>query len=285
MADEAVLLRQTDDAMRQAGGKALCQRGVHSTYRLHTHDFYELFLVPQGSAVHVVNGQTQLLTEGSLVLIRPADEHKYEFLNNSDFEIINIGIPLPVFLRLCQYLDVDRSLFDEPAVSPLRVLSGGVLRDAQKKLLENQSIPDPEVSYRHMLSVFPYLVGLFLAMPEETNRLPSWLAALLDQMDRPEHFIPGLPHMLDLANLSQEHLTRSFRRYLGVTPTAFINAKRLGYAAELLLNQDLPVIEVGAQCGFNSQSHFYRLFTLRYGCPPKAFRAAFGEALPADSII
>ena len=118
-----------------------------------------------------------------------------------------------------------------------------------------------------------------------SSDLPSWLAALLDQMDRPEHFIPGLPHMLDLANLSQEHLTRSFRRYLGVTPTAFINAKRLGYAAELLLNQDLPVIEVGAQCGFNSQSHFYRLFTLRYGCPPKAFRAAFGEALPADSII
>lgn len=277
MADEAVLLHQTEEDMRRAGGKALHQYGVHSTYRLHTHDFYELFLVPKGSAVHVVNGQTQLLTEGSLVLIRPADTHRYEFLRSGDFEIINIGIPLPVFLRLCRYLEVDPARFDGPALSPLRVLSGGALRDAQKKLLENQSIPDPEVSYQHMLSVFPYLVGLFLAMPEETARLPAWLAALLDQMDRPEHFIQGLPCMLALANLSQEHLTRSFRRYLGVTPTAFINAKRLGYAAELLLTRDLPVIEVGAQCGFNSQSHFYRLFTQRYGCPPKAFRRTFGE--------
>lgn len=277
MADQAVLLHLTEDDMRQTGAKALHQYGVHSTYRLHTHDFYELFLVPQGSAVHVVNGQTQLLTEGSLALIRPADTHRYEFLNNSDFEIINVGIPFPAFVRLCQYLEVDRARFDAPPVSPLRVLSGAALRDAQKKLLENQGIPDPEVSYQHMLSVFPYLVGLFLAMPEETDRLPPWLSALLDQMDRPEHFIPGLPHMLDLANLSQEHLTRSFQRYLGVTPTEFINAKRLSYAAELLLTQDLPVIDVGVQCGFNSQSHFYRLFTQRYGCPPRAFRETFGD--------
>lgn len=277
MAEQAVLLRLTEESMRQTGGKALHQYGVHSTYRLHTHDFYELFLVPQGSAVHVINGQTQLLTEGSLVLIRPADTHRYEFLNSSDFEIINIGIPFTAFLRLCQYLEVDRARFDAPPVSPLRVLSGAALRDAQKKLLENQGTPDPEVSYRHMLSVFPYLVGLFLAMPEETGRFPSWLSALLDKMDRPEHFIPGLSHMLDLANLSQEHLTRSFRRYLGVTPTEFINAKRLSYAAELLLTQDLPVIDVGVQCGFNSQSHFYRLFTQRYGCPPRAFRETFGD--------
>lgn len=280
MADEAVFLRLTEEVLRQTGAKALHQYGVHSTYRLHTHDFYELFLVPQGSAVHVVNRQTQLLTEGSLVLIRPADEHRYEFLNNSGFEIINIGIPMSVFLRLCGYLDVDRTQFDVPPVPPLRVLSGGVLRDAQRKLLENESIADPEISYRHMLSVFPYLVGLFLAIPEDANRLPPWLSELLDQMERPEHFIPGLPHLLALANLSQEHLTRSFRRYLGVTPTEFVNAKRLGYAAELLLTQDLPILEVAARCGFNSPSHFYRLFTQRYGCPPKAFRETFGDAFP-----
>ncbi len=274
---EAVLLRQTEEEMRRTGGKALHQYGVHSTYRLHTHDFYELFLVPQGSAVHVINGQTQLLTAGSLVLIRPTDTHRYEFLNNSDFEIINIGIPCPVFLRLCEYLEIGRARFDAPPISPLRVLSGPALWDAQKKLLENQTISENETSYRHMLSVFPYLVGLFLAMPEETDRLPSWLAQLVDQMESPEHFVPGLSHMLTLARLSQEHLTRSFRRYLGVTPTEFINAKRLSYAAQLLLTQDLPVIEVGAQCGFNSQSHFYRLFTQRYGCPPRAFRETFGD--------
>ncbi|WP_322173105.1 helix-turn-helix transcriptional regulator [Acutalibacter caecimuris] len=277
--DEPVLLRQTEEDMRQAGGKALHQFGVHSTYRLHTHDFYELFLVPQGSAVHVVNGQTQLLTEGSLALIRPSDAHKYELLNDSDFEIINIGIPYPVFLRLCQYLGVSPQPFDAPPVSPLRVLSGSALRDARRKLLENQSIANPDISYLHMLSVFPYLVGLFLAMPEEEQRLPQWLSQLLDQMDRPENFVPGLPRMLALANLSQEHLNRSFRRYLGVTPTAFVNAKRLSHAVDLLLAQDIPVLEVSALCGFNSPSLFYRLFTQRYGCPPKAFRQTFRDGV------
>ena len=94
-------------------------------------------------------------------------------------------------------------------------------------------------------------------------------------MDERENFIAGLPRLLALANMSQEHLTRSFRRYLGATPTAFINAKRLGLAAELLLTTETPVIDVGGLCGFNSQSRFYRLFTERFGCPPKAFRETF----------
>ncbi len=77
------------------------------------------------------------------------------------------------------------------------------------------------------------------------------------------------------AYTATKHLTRSFRRYLGATPTAFINAKRLGLAAELLLTTETPVIDVGGLCGFNSQSRFYRLFTESFGCPPKAFRETF----------
>ncbi len=90
--------------------------------------------------------------------------------------------------------------------------------------------------------------------------LPQWLSGLLEEMDERENFVAGLPRLLALAHMSQEHLTRSFRRYLGVTPTAFINAKRLGLAAELLLTTETPVIDVGGLCGFNSQSRFYRLF-------------------------
>ena len=126
-----------------------------------------------------------------------------------------------------------------------------------------------------MLCMLPYFIGYFLPLSAPENELPIWLSSLLQDMESPEHFIAGLPRLLKLSSMSQEHLTRSFRRYLGVTPTEYINAKRLSLAAELLLNGQMPVIDIGGQCGFNSQSHFYRLFTERYGCPPKVFREAF----------
>lgn len=277
VSEEIVRLHYTEDELRRDGGRSLHQFGVQGTYKIHTHDFYELFLVPNGSAVHVVNGRPQLLTEGSFVLIRPGDIHRYEFFNSDAFEIIDIGIPETLFLRICAYLQVDRDVFDKPPLPLHCVLSGASLSDVQRKLLQSGRMEDREAGYRYMVSVFPYLVGMFLSAPEPERQLPPWLSALLEKMDEPENFIAGLPRLVALANMSQEHLTRSFHRYLGATPTAFINAKRLGLAAELLLTTETPVIDVGGLCGFNSQSRFYRLFTERFGCPPKVFRTQFRD--------
>lgn len=121
--------------------------------------------MPKGSAVHAVNGRSQLLTEGSFVLIRPNDVHRYELFNSDAFEIIDIGIPETLFLKICDYLDVERSVFDAPALSPHCVLSGAVLSDVQRKLLHSGRVENPEDGYRFMRSVFPYLVGLFLTAP------------------------------------------------------------------------------------------------------------------------
>lgn len=64
MSDEIVRLHYNEAELRRDGAKALHQFGVHATYKIHTHDFYELFLVPKGSAVHAVNGRSQLLPRG-----------------------------------------------------------------------------------------------------------------------------------------------------------------------------------------------------------------------------
>lgn len=275
MREKIERLHFSEDDMRREGGRVLHQVGVRSTYKIHSHDFYELFLVPRGRAIHLINGHSQLLTEGSFVLIRPNDTHRYEVLNRDDFELLDIGIPEPIFLQLCNYLDLDRSVFDAPELSPHCVLSGSALEDVTRKMKSNCSPQTNEDGYRYILCMLPYFIGYFLPFSAPENKLPPWLSELLQDMETPEHFIAGLPRLLELSDMSQEHLTRSFRRYLGVTPTEYINAKRLSLAAELLLTGQTQVIDIGGQCGFNSQSHFYRLFTERYGCPPKTFRETF----------
>ncbi len=173
-----------------------------------------MFLVSHGGAIHAVNGRSQLLSEGSFVLMRPRDVHRYDFFNNADFELLDIGIPRTVFERLCDYLQLDRAIFDTPELPLHCVLSGHTLTDVQEKLLNTNRFADNETACR----------------------------------------------------------------YIGMTPTEHINGKRLSLAAQLLLQGDMPVIEICGACGFNSLSRFYRLFTERYGCAPKAFRSQFAHA-------
>ena len=211
--------------------------------------------------------------------MRPRDVHRYDFFNNADFELLDIGIPCTVFERLCDYLQLDRAIFDTPELPLHCVLSGHTLTDVQEKLLNTNRFADNETACRYsfkLVSVF--WCSCFLQHPRRKRLLPAWFSELLAKNGAARKITPQVFRvLLALANMSQEHLTRSFRRYIGMTPTEYINGKRLSLAAQLLLQGDMPVIEICGACGFNSLSRFYRLFTERYGCAPKAFRTQFAH--------
>jgi len=124
-------------------------------------------------------------------------------------------------------------------------------------------------------AILPYLLHRFISYSEEQPRssMPVWLAEIITEMSKPESFIAGLPKLLELAHSSQEHITREFRRHLDLTPTEFINLKRLNYAAELILESKMEITDICFACGFNNLSHFYHCFKNQYGCSPKQFKA------------
>lgn len=63
----------------------------------HTHNFYEIFLVTKGKVVHNINANKQLLEEGTLVFIRPADIHHYKKYKDENCELINIAFPQKLY--------------------------------------------------------------------------------------------------------------------------------------------------------------------------------------------
>lgn len=73
-------------------------------------------------------------------------------------------------------------------------------------------------------------------------------------------------------NISTRQLERLFRRYLDSTPKKYYTELRLQRAQQLLLQTNMSVTSVGVACGFNTASHFSRLFRLRYGTSPHRLR-------------
>jgi len=65
-----------------------------------------------------------------------------------------------------------------------------------------------------------------------------------------------------------------FKHITGVTPHYYQGKLRLKRAGKLLLETALPISEIAAMVGYQSQSHFTRVFRSVAGVTPRAFRNA-----------
>ena len=85
----------------------------------------------------------------------------------------------------------------------------------------------------------------------------------------------GLSDLASVADLSQFHFARSFRKSTGLTPQQFVMHERIERAKELLQSEDLPIVEVSLLTGFKNQSHFTSLFRKFTRLTPKIWRESF----------
>lgn len=83
----------------------------------------------------------------------------------------------------------------------------------------------------------------------------------------------SLSRLAELAAFSQAHLSRTFKKEVGVSISEFICQLRCEEAAKLLLETELPVQEIGAYVGYVDNTYFARVFKKHYGSTPSAYRA------------
>jgi AraC-like DNA-binding protein len=72
--------------------------------------------------------------------------------------------------------------------------------------------------------------------------------------------------------LSVPQLVRQFKHAFRLTPHCYLTRVRLYHAAELLRRSDLPVMDIGWQCGFENPSAFGRAFKAEYDIQPAQYR-------------
>lgn len=259
-------------------------RSIRYAEPMHCHDYYELFLIASGRCLHRVNGGVQVLAEGALVFIRPDDTHAYDCCAGGegpgeDCSFINIPCAPAAVEDAFRYLGgpAFAARFTGPAMPPVTRLS----RSEAEKLagtyerLRFLATVDKAQARLLLRSMLAEVFARCFPRPREGEEgIPPWLEALLIQMQKRDNFAPGLGRLEALAQRSPGYLSRVFRRYLGQTPTAYINALRLDFAKSLLLSTRMSILEISLEAGFENLSHFYHLFRGRFGASPGDFRRA-----------
>jgi len=86
-----------------------------------------------------------------------------------------------------------------------------------------------------------------------------------------------LAQVAKAVNTSTFYFCKMFKRFTGMNYTEYVSRVRLEKAKNLLLNRNLNVSEIAFEVGFQSLTHFNRVFKRFVGQSPTAFR----ERLPA----
>jgi AraC-like DNA-binding protein len=103
------------------------------------------------------------------------------------------------------------------------------------------------------------------------------LAAALEFMSENLSRHIGRDDIARAAHLSPAHFSRLFRRELGISCSARLAQMRAERAAELLVQSDLPLVQVALQCGFSDQSYFTKVFRKYMGSNPHLYRQLAAE--------
>ena len=99
--------------------------------------------------------------------------------------------------------------------------------------------------------------------------IPAYVLRIIENRYR-EHLT--LDDISEAIRVSKYHMCRIFRQATGITVARYLVSYRLAEAKKLLVDTDLQIAVIAANCGFDSSSHFCIVFRQYEGITPKEFR-------------
>ena len=257
-------------------------------YPAHSHEVYELNFVENAKgAVRTIGDSHETIGYLDLVLMTGSKlVHVWEQGTCPEQDIHEITI----------HIDPDTfhgALMDKRAFVSIRRM----LERAQRGL----AFPEPAIqilrediiNLAHSNDSFASVIRLFnllyrLSLVEDARELSS--SSFIDAKEETEdervrrvkdliaaRYMDDIPlqEMADKVCMAPDSFSRFFKNKTGRTPNRYLIDYRLGIASRLLLTTKLSISEIGFSCGFNTLSHFNRLFREAKGCTPSEFRERF----------
>ncbi|MBP3964620.1 AraC family transcriptional regulator [Paenibacillus lignilyticus] len=251
----------------------------------HLHDWFELVYVYSGEGTFFIDRTIYDMNKGDLFII-PGNTIHRAFPDKEDPVTSTALFFHPMLLDRISLGESFSYMacFEQSRMSHRFKMecSSALQQSIERALVEVESeLRTAQAGYRHaiVLHVEQLLLAVNREIGGERKRKagsafigPSWMKDSLLYID--QHFTEAisLSKLSQMASVSSAHFSRVFKQSTGMNVTAFITAKRIVKAKELLLEEDDPIAAIAEACGFESMPYFHRVFKQIVGMTPSAYR-------------
>ncbi|WP_052087743.1 helix-turn-helix transcriptional regulator [Paenibacillus wynnii] len=265
-----------DQFFTLAGNIQILKDRRDTPYPLHWHEFFELTIVTAGHGYNRVNGKLLPMEAGSVFLLTPADFHEIKPVSGQGMELYNIifseaAISKEVHEALFAHVTLHHAWFNPEETPRLFGYSEILWQESLEKSLSQGLV------MKNLLELL--LLTLLRQTSAHRSTPPAELAEPSTQRTSVQQALVYIHHhyresitLTDAAKqaqLSPNYFSEVFRKIVGMPFQLYVQSLRLEFAYNLLQASDLSVTEVCFTSGFNTLTHFERVFKQRYGQTPR----------------
>lgn len=255
----------------------------------HYHNNFEISFITEGSGKRIVGDSIEEFQPGDLAFIGPNLPHVWiadketRMLTKRTLEMVflqfNLNVLSDQLLILPEFSNVRKALLlSERGIQ----IIGDTLNQVSEVMLQLPYLK----SFERMIHFF---ILMDLIGKSKTNvQLASKeylkirfttgnkrVAIIHDYLMNHYHEEVDLKRLAALVNMAEGSLCRFFKMNMGITVFEYLNKIKTEFACKLLMDQDLTILEVCLDSGFNNISHFNKQFKKATGVPPSEYRKRF----------
>lgn len=214
---------------------------------------YSSLLVPPGAVTRIVftDAAQAYRLYLSQALLAECHEHVFEAPSSGDIVLSNVSFldDRPVQYLIRAMLEID----DENVSVGQMIVESISLAIASRCVLLNVTKP---------------------AKKAAVGSLSKWRLRLVTEYIDAHLFEPiYLMDLAQIAGLTRMHFSTQFRLATGITPNAYVLARKIERARQLLMDANLPIVDISAMLGFRNQSYFTMVFKKIVGETPARWRS------------
>ena len=240
---------------------------------MHSHRFYELFHVLRGNiTIHTAVGNVAL-REGDTVIVSPELMHTTQFAAGSLRICMTFSIEKSKSGSHSNYYETFQKILSKPYIHTTATSDQPFKRLAYYFQSNYSERDELIISCLHEIMVLIKIAhgsqnNMSSVLPD-TNSLRTYI---VDNYFALNYQNGSLVKLAELLHLSPQQTQRIIKKMYSQSFSEKIVQSKMQYAKRMLLNSNLSIAQIAANCGYNSTNGFFVAFKKHYGKTPNHFR-------------
>ncbi|GGG58916.1 AraC family transcriptional regulator [Paenibacillus radicis (ex Gao et al. 2016)] len=251
----------------------------------HYHNGYEIFYLVSGDISYFIEDKSYQVVGGVLLIIGMNEIHKLVNASGESFERITLLFQEEFLQDLFPYnnsFDVLASFSSGKNFMRLTGQEQSFVEKLFDKMIHESVKQQPGSEFYLKTLLFELLIFIYRkteSLPAEEqsggNPIHKKIFEIVDHLNRHYDQRQTIQDVSGKFFISPSYFCKMFRENTGFTFTEYLNNVRVKEARQLLIGSTMKISDIAERVGFESMTHFGRIFKEMTGLSPLKYRQTY----------